>query len=173
MLPGMRKSRPPLFKWRHFEPAVITCAVGWYLRFSLSYRNVEELLTERGLTADHTTVWRWVQRYAPELNKRCRRELKPTNRSWRVDETYVRVKGKWTYLYRAVDSTGATIDFLLAARRDAAAAKRFFRNALCAPGHPRPRVINVDGNPSYPKVVAELKRRESWAVVVAVAPVLT
>src|SRR6185437_12123599 len=143
----MGKSRPPLFKWRHFEPAVITCAVGWYLRFSLSYRNVEELLTERGLTADHTTVWRWVQRYAPELNKRCRRELKPTNRSWRVDETYVRVKGKWTYLYRAVDSTGATVDFLPAARRDASAAKRFFRNALRAPGHPPPRVINVDGNP--------------------------
>jgi hypothetical protein len=95
---GMRKSRPPLFKWRHFEPAVITCAVGWYLRFSLSYRNVEELLTERGLPADHTTVWRWVQCYSPELNKRCRRELKPTNRSWRVDETYVRVNGKWTYL---------------------------------------------------------------------------
>jgi transposase-like protein len=94
----MGKSRPTLFKWRHFEPAVITCAVGWYLRFSLSYRNVEELLTERGLPADHTTVWHWVQCYAPELNKRCRRELKPTNGSWRVDETYVRVKGKWTYL---------------------------------------------------------------------------
>src|SRR5262249_15176787 len=94
----------------------------WYLRFS--FRNVEELLTERGLPADHTTIWRWVQRYAPELSKRCRRELKPTNRSWRVDETYIRVKGKWTYLYRAVDSAGATIDFLLAARRDAAAAKR-------------------------------------------------
>src|SRR6476646_12203588 len=99
---------------------------------SLSYRNVEELLTERGLTADHTTVWRWVQRYAPELNRRCRKELKSTNRSWRVDETYIRVKGKWTYLYRAVDSTGATVDFLLAVRRDAAAAKRFFRNALRA-----------------------------------------
>ena len=147
MLPGMRQTPPPLFKWRHFEPAVIICAVGWYLRFSLSYRNVEELLTERGLTADHTTVWRWVQRYAPELNKRCRPELKPTNRSWRVDETYVRAKGKWTYLYRAVDSAGATVDFLLAARPDAAAAKRFLRNALRAPGHSHPRVINVDGNP--------------------------
>ena len=126
--------------------------------FPSSYRNVEEFLTERGLSADHTTVWRWVQRYAPELNQRCRRELKPTNRSWRVDETYIRVKGKWTYLYRAVDSSGATIDFLLAARRDAAAAKRFFQKALAAPGHPRPRVINVDGNPSYPKVVTELKQ---------------
>jgi transposase-like protein len=74
-----------------------------------------------------------------------------------VDETYIRVKGKWTYLYRAVDSSGATIDFLLAARRDAAAAKRFFQNALRASGHPHPRVINVDGNPSYPKAIAELK----------------
>ena len=139
----MRKSRPPLFKWRHFEPAVITCAVGWYLRFSLSYRNVEELLTERGLPADHTTIWRWVQCYAPELNKRCRRELKPTNRSWRVDETYVRVKGRWTYLYRAVDSTGATIDFLLAVRRDAAAAKRFFQNARGYRFRQRPRLSEL------------------------------
>ena len=91
------------------------------------------------------------------IEQRCRRELKPTSGSWRVDETYVRVKGKWVYLYRAVDSTGATIDFLLSARRDAVAAKRFFQRALRAPGHPRPRVINVDGNRSYPKVVAELK----------------
>jgi transposase, IS6 family len=101
--------------------------------------------------ADHTTIWRWVQCYAPELNRRCRRELKPTNGSWRVDETYVRVKGKWTYLYRAVDSAGATIDFLWTARRDAAAAKRFFLKALRAPSHPRPRVINVGGNPNFPK----------------------
>jgi transposase-like protein len=128
--------------------------VGRYLQFSLSYRDVEKLLTERGIPADHTTIWRWVQRYAPELNKRCRRELKPTNRSWRVDETCIRVRGKWVYLYRAVDSTGATIDFLVSARRDAAAAKRFFQKALRAPGHPCPRVINWDGNQSYPKVVA-------------------
>lgn len=146
-----------MFKWRDFEPAIITCAVGWYLRFCLSYRDLEELLTERGLPADHTTIWRWVQCYAPELDQRCRRELKPTNRSWRVDETYIRVKGKWAYLYRAVHSTGATIDFLLSAHRDAAAAKRFFQNALRVPGHPRPGIINLDGNPSYPKVVAELK----------------
>ena len=78
-----------------------------------------------------------------------------------MDETYIRVKGKWAYLYRTVDSTGATIDFLLAACRDAAAAKRFFQKALDAPGHPRPRVIHVDGNPSYPKVVAELKQERS------------
>ena len=97
-----------LFKWRQFEPEVILLAVGWYLRFSLSYRDVEELLAERDLHADHVTVWRWVQRYAPELQRCLRRHLKPTNDSWRMDETYVRVKGKWRYLYRAVDSTGAT-----------------------------------------------------------------
>jgi transposase, IS6 family len=88
----MIKPRPALFKWRHFEPEVIVCAVRWYLRFSLSYRDVEELLMER---SHHTSVWRWVQRYAPELNKRCRRELKPTNGSWRVDETYICQGGRW------------------------------------------------------------------------------
>ena len=99
-----------LFKWRQFEPEVILLAVSWYLRFSLSYRDVEELLGERGLSVDHVTVWRWVQRYAPEIQRRLRTRLRPTNDSWRVDETYIRVKGKWVYLYRAVDSTGATID---------------------------------------------------------------
>ena len=76
-----------LFKWRQFEPEVILLAVGWYLRFSLSYRDVEELLAERGLRADHVTVWRWVQRYGPQMEQRLRRRLKPTNDSWRVDET--------------------------------------------------------------------------------------
>src|ERR1700730_11825957 len=113
-------TRPTIFKWRQTEPALILCAVRWYLRYSLSLRDVEELLEERGVRADHTTVWRWVQRYAPELDQRLRRHIKPTNKSWRVDETYVRVKGRWCYLYRAIDSTGATIDFLLSALRDAA-----------------------------------------------------
>ena len=99
-----------LFKWRQFEPEVILMAVGWYLRFSLSYREVEELLAERGLHADHVTVWRWVQRYAPEIEQRLRSRLKQTNDSWRVDESYIRVKGNWRYLYRAVDSSGATLD---------------------------------------------------------------
>src|SRR5204862_6172474 len=85
-------TRPTIFKWRQTEPAVILCAVRWYLRYSLSLRDVEELLEERGLEADHTTVWRWVQRYGPELEQRLRRHLKPTNKSWRVDETYIRVK---------------------------------------------------------------------------------
>ena len=115
-------------------------------------------MVERNVTVDHVTIWRWVQRYAPELHRRCRPELRKTNRSWRVDETYLRVAGRWTYLYRAVDSIGSTIDFLLSPSRDAAAAKRFFQKALRSADHPRPSVINVDGNPSYPKVIGELKR---------------
>ena len=102
-------------------------------------------------------IWRWVQAYAPELNKRCRPHLKPTNKSYRTDETYIKVKGEDKYLYRAVDSTGQTIDFLLTAKRDAAAAKRFFRKALSAPGNPVPRVINVDKNPAFPPAVEALK----------------
>src|SRR5271166_162390 len=109
-----------VFKWRQFEPEVILLAVGWYLRFSLSYRDVEELLAERRLHADHVTVWRWVQRYAPALQRCLRRHLKSTNDSWRLDETYIRVKGKWRYLYRTVDSSGATLDLLLSAKQDAA-----------------------------------------------------
>jgi IS6 family transposase len=97
--------------------------VRWYLRYLLSLRDVEELLIERGPEADHTTIWRWVQRYGLELQQRLRRDLKPTKKSRRVDETYIRVKGSWRYLYRAIDSTGATIDFLLSALRDAVAAK--------------------------------------------------
>src|ERR1700680_5055681 len=86
-----------LFKWRQFEPEVILLAVGWYLRFSLSYRDVEELLAERGLHADHVTEWRWVQRYAPEMERRLRSRFRPTTDSWRGDKTYTRVKGKWVY----------------------------------------------------------------------------
>ena len=83
-----------IFKWRQTEPELIFCAVRWYLRYSLSLRDVEELLSERGLEADHTTIWRWVQRYGPELEERLCRHLRPTNKSWRVDETYVRIKGR-------------------------------------------------------------------------------
>src|ERR1700720_4197837 len=145
-------TRPTIFKWRQTEPALILCAVRWYLRYSLSLRDVEELLEERGLEADHTTVWRWVQRYAPELEQRLRRYLKPTNKSWRVDE------GRWCYLYRAIDSAGATIDFLLSALRDADAAKRLFRKALSDRSHPQPRVINTDLAPIYGAAIAGIKK---------------
>ncbi len=126
----MRRERPTLFKRRHFEAEIIVLCVRWYLRYPLSFRQLEEIMVERNLRVDHVTIWRWVQRYAPELNRRCRPELRNTNRSCRVDESYCKVAGKWTYLYRAVDSTGATLDFLLSAKRDALAAKRFLQKAL-------------------------------------------
>ena len=150
-------TRPAIFKWRQTAPELILCAVRWYLRYSLSLRDVEELFAERGLEADHTTIWRWVQRYGPELEQRLRPQLKPTNQSWRVDETYIRVQGRWCYLYRAIDSTGATIDFLLSALRDAAAAKRLFRQALSDSSHPQPRVINTDQARLYGAAIAAVK----------------
>ena len=149
--------RPAIFKWRHFAPEIILCAVRWYLRYCLSYREVEELLVERGLEIDHTTVWRWVQRYAPELEERARPYLKATNKSWRVDETYVRIKGRWFYLYRAIDSAGATIDFFLSAFRSADAAKALFAKALADASHPQPRVINTDQARCYPAALHESK----------------
>jgi len=123
----MQRNRPALFRGRHFEDQIIVLCVRWYLRFSLSYRDLEEMMAERDLAVDHSTIARWVLRYAPELNKRIRRELRDPNRSWRVDETYIRVGGRWTYLYRAIDSTGETIDFMLSPKRDAIAAKHFLR----------------------------------------------
>src|ERR1700726_4365510 len=146
-----------LFKWRQFEPEVILLAVGWYLRFSLSYRDVEELLAERGLHADHVTVWRWVQRYGPEILRRLRPRLRPTNDSWRVDETYVRGKGKWVYLYRAVDSSGATIDFLLSAKRDAATAQLLLRKAGGVKTPREPGVKNSKNPALYPPAIAVLQ----------------
>src|SRR4028119_705403 len=137
------------FKWRHFESDIILLCVRWYLRYPLSYRNEDSMMLERGVEVDHTTVYRWVQTYAPELDKRCRSHLRPTNDSWRVDETYIEVKGEWKYLYRAVDSQGNTLDFMLSAKRDAPAAERFFRKALKAEHNQTPRVINVDKNAAY------------------------
>ena len=145
------------FKWRHFEGQIILLCVRWYLRYCLSYRDLEEMMAERGLNLDHTTIYRWVQKYAPELEKLCKPHLKRTNDSWRVDETYIKVKGEWMYLYRAVDSVGSTLEFLLSENRDDQAAKRFLTKVLGASHTITPRVINVDQNPAYPKAVEELK----------------
>src|SRR5580698_9753085 len=136
---------------------MILLCVRWYLRYSLTYRDLEETMAERNLAVDHVTIWRWVQRYAPVLNQRIRREMRPPNRSWRVDETYVKVAGKWAYLYRAVDSAGETIEFMLSPNRDLVAAKLFLRLALSGAA-PMPRVINVDGHPAYANAIAELKQ---------------
>ncbi len=97
-------STQSLFKWRHFLPEVILLNVRWYCRYALSYRDLEEMMRERGVEVDHSTLNRWVLKYAPELDKRIRPHLQSTNDSWRVDETYIKVKGEWKYLYRAVDS---------------------------------------------------------------------
>jgi transposase, IS6 family len=145
------------FKWRHFEGEMILLCVRWYLRYALSYRDVEELARERGLSVDHTTVFRWVQRYAPELDRRCRPSLRATNDSYRVDETYIKIKKQWYYLYRAVDSTGATLDFMLSATRDANAAECFFRQVLQASHTRTPRVITVDKNAAYPLAFGALQ----------------
>ncbi len=114
-------------------------------------------MSDRGMKVDHSTLSRWIQKHAPELDKRCRPQVTPTNDSWRVDETYIKVKGEDRYLYRAVDSDGNTLDFLLTARRDTQAAKRFFCKTLQATHTQSPRVINVDKNAAYPKAVDELK----------------
>ncbi len=159
------------FKWRHFEAEIILLCVRWYLRYALSYRDLEELMLERGLHVDHTTIYRWVQRYAPELEKRCRPHLKATTDSWRVDETYVKIKGTWMYLYRAVDSEGNTLEFLLSATRDAEAAKRFFLKALGASHTTTPRVITVDKNAAYPKALRELKAARTVPEVCELRPV--
>jgi IS6 family transposase len=150
-----------LFKWRHFQADIILCAVRWYLRSALSYRDVEELLRERGVWVDHTTVFRWVQRDAPELDKRCRPSLRATNDSYRVDETYIKINKQWHYLYRAVDSTGATLDFMLSATRDAAAAEQFFRKVLDAGHTTVPRVITVDKNAAYPAAFEVLQQERT------------
>ena len=108
------------FKGRQYPGEVILLAVRWYLRYPLAYLHVSELLSEPGLSIDASCIWRWVQAYAPELDKRCRPHLKTSNKSYRVDETYIKVKGQERFLYRAVDSTGQTIDFLLTAKRTVA-----------------------------------------------------
>ena len=139
------------FKWRHFEPEVILHCVRWYLRYQLSYRDLEEMMGERGLSVDHSTVWRWVQRYAPEINKRMRPHLKLAGASYRVDETYVKVGKSWKYLYRALDKEGQTIEFMLSAKRDISAAKRFFKKMMRADHRRLPFSISTDKHASYPQ----------------------
>jgi len=146
------------FKWRHYEVSVILLCVTWYLRYALSYRDLAEMMSERGLLIEHTTIYRWVQDYAPEIEQRSRPHLKKSNDSWRVDETYVKVRGKWMYLYRAVDSSGQTLDFQLNATRSKRAARRFFKKMLGSSHVSTPRVINVDQNAAYPGAIHDLKQ---------------
>jgi len=145
------------FKWRHYEKEIILLNVRWYLKYPLSYRNLEEIMQERGLSVDHSTIYRWVQCYAPEIEKRSRKSLRQSNDSYRIDETYIRVRGKMKYLYRAVDSQGNTIDFLLRSKRNMKSAKLFLKKMMRASHGSEPRVLSVDGNPAYPPAVKALK----------------
>jgi transposase-like protein len=130
------------FKWAKFEKEVILQRVRWYLSYPLSYRNIEEMMLERGIQVDHTSIYRWVIKYTPEIEKKFRKYKRPTGSSWKLDETYIKIKGEWKYLYRAVDKAGETIDFLLTAKRDLKAAKRFLRKAIRNNGEPEK--INID-----------------------------
>ncbi len=151
----MCQSPPSLFHGRHFDHSIIILCVRWYITYKLSSRDLVEMMAERGVNVSHTTILRWVQCYVPEFEKRWSRYARPIGTSWRVDETYIRVRGRWTYLYRAVDKQGLTVDFLLSEHRDIAAAKRFFTRATKQRG--APQSITLDGYPATHSAVTELK----------------
>ncbi|SCZ00130.1 Transposase (or an inactivated derivative) [Microvirga guangxiensis] len=133
-----------VFKGRHFDRSVILLCVRWYLAYSLSLRDLEEMMAERGISVDHATVHRWIIRYSPELLERFNRRKRSVSWKWHVDETDIKVRGRWTYLYRAIDSNGDTVEFWFSERRDLAAANRFLSNALKR--HGRPERVVIDGS---------------------------
>src|SRR5512133_733183 len=153
----MTSFRPPLFWKRKFEPEVIVTCVRWYLRFCLSLRDLEELMAERGLAVDHTTIWRRTQVYGPEVYKRLHGQVKRKSSTWHMDETFVRIAGKWMYLFRAVDRYGQTVDFYLSETRDREAAKLFLQRALANPDNRPPHVFARDGLRSYSAAIRELQ----------------
>jgi transposase-like protein len=151
----MKPADTDLFKGRHFDRQVIILWVRWYLGYKLSSRDLVEMMGERGIELAHTTILRWVQRYVPEFEKRWGWYAGAVGGSWRCDETNIKVNGRWTYLYRAVDKRGRTVDFRLSERRDVAAAKAFFRKSM--KHHGAPRVITLDAYAASHRAVRELK----------------
>lgn len=145
-----------LFRGRHFDREVIILCVRWYLRYKLSFRDLVEMMSERGLQLARTTILRWVQRFAPEFTKRRDRFGRPAGRSWRVDETYLKVRVQWTYLYRAVDKCGQKIDFRLSKTCDVSAAKAFFKKAIKHQGQP-PLAITLNGYAASHRAVREMR----------------
>jgi transposase-like protein len=134
------------FKGHRFEKDLILLCVRWYLAYPLSYRNLEEMMAERGVEVDHSNLYRWVQKFTPTLEAAFRKGKKrPVGTSWRMDETYIKIKGQWKYLYRAVDKEGQTLDFLLTAHRDQKAARRFFKKAVRQHGLPAKVTIDKSG----------------------------
>jgi putative transposase len=133
-----------MFKGRHFDRSIILLCIRWYLAYNLSLRNLEEMMAERGISVDHATIHRWVVRYSPALLKRFNARKRAVTSKWHVDETYIKVRGRWMYLYRAIDSNGDTVEFWFGERRNLAAAKRFLSKALKR--HGRPERVVIDGS---------------------------
>ena len=127
-----------------FERSLIMLNLRWYLTYKLSYRDLKEIAAERGFTVDHSTISRWVIKFTPQMEKAIRRKKRKVGTSWRLDETYIKVKGQWKYLYRAVDKEGDTVDYLLTAKRAKKAAKRFLNKAVKNNGEPEK--INIDAS---------------------------
>ncbi len=146
-----------IFKRRRFPVEIILLCVRWYCKYGISYRDLAEMMQERGVAVDPSTIFRWVQRYAPEIEKRIWPYRRPRSGSWRVDETYVRVGGKWKYLFRAVDKHGRLIAFMLSNRRNTNAAYRFLRKAIRAMSHHPPSSITTDKLASYPRAIRRLQ----------------
>lgn len=150
--------RDPIYRQRAFDAEVIQLCVRWYITYRLSYRDLVEMMAERGVNVAHSTILRWVTRYVPEFEKRWARFSKTVGTSWRVDETYVSIKAKWHYLYRAVDKHGKTVDFLLRRDRGIAAAQSFFRKALASTLPRVPRKVTLDGHVPSHRAVADAAR---------------
>jgi transposase-like protein len=144
-----------LFKGRHFDQEIVVICVRWYLSYKLSYRDLVAMMNERGVDLAHTTILRWVQHYSPEFEMRWKRYARSVGGSWRMDETYVKVRGEWVYLYRAVDKAGKTVDFYLSRNRDVNAAKDFLRKAMTA--QRVPTKITLDAYAASHRAVADLK----------------
>jgi transposase-like protein len=144
-----------LFKGRHFDREIVVLCVRWYLSFKLSFRDLVAMMDERGISIAHSTILRWVQHYTPEFEKRWSRFARCIGGSWRMDETYIRVKGEWMYLYRAVDKVGKTVDFHLSRKRDVNAAKAFLRKAMN--GQRLPTKITLDAYAASHRAIDELK----------------
>lgn len=150
----MARTNP--FRHHRFPQDVILCAARWYLRYPLSYQDVVDLLAERGIRIDRSTVYRWVIKFGPEITKRTEKHLRRASLDWHVDETYIRVNGTWRYLWRAIDANDQLIDFRLTARRDAKAAKAFLNNAIERVRLHRPILIVTDKAPTYARVIREI-----------------
>jgi putative transposase len=152
------------FKGNQFEREIILWGVRWYVAYPISYRQLEEMMGERGVTVDHSTLNRWVIKYAPEFEKAFRRRQRPVGSSWRLDETYVKIKGKWAYLYRAVDTEGQTIDFLLTPHRDRAAAEAFLHKAIRTQG--LPEKITIDKSGANTAAITHYNKTHKTAIVI-------